>query len=257
MRILFDNLARRASTTITSVNETPGYPAQNLSSIFLNEQFISIFPDDIITLDLGSDMQLNSVFIAELNAAVFDIEIKDNANVTQYSDTDVSNDRKVIPIYFDTITARYIIITADASLGLASFIDTSTDTGAYLKMKELACGVYYSMPVIEGEGALLSNYSLARNSATRFFESASGQVISTKLPMLRAREYTFRKVSYETLDEIFDLVDETGEHTTLFIDTFEDSVLNEPALFVQITDIRNAVRQNAFCAFTLALKEAR
>jgi hypothetical protein len=257
VRILFDNLARATSTTITSDNETPGYPAINLSSIFLNEQYISIFPDDVITLDLGEDKELNCVFIAELNAALFDIEIKNNANVTQYSDTDVENARKVLPIYFDTITARYIVITADASLGLAPFIDTAIDTGAYLKMKELGTGVYYSMPVTQGEGALLSSYGVARTTQTRFFESATGQVISTKLPMLRVREYTFRQIEFSRLEEIFALVEDAGLHTTLFIDTYEDGDENEPALFSQITDIRNPVRQNALYAFTLSIKEAR
>lgn len=258
MRLLFNNLSRNSTTVITSDNETPGYPAQNLASIFLNEQFISIFPDDVILLDLGSDMSLNCVFIAELNAATFDINIRNNASVSQFSATGIVNSRKVLPIYFDTpLTARYIEISADASLGLAPFIDATVDLGTYLKMKELGCGVYYNMPVIQGEGALLSNYSVDRNTETRFFESSSGQVISTKLPLLRVREYSFRQVEYDTLNEIFDLLESTGFHTTLFIDTFEDSILNEPALFAQITDLRNPVRQNALYAFTLSIKEAR
>jgi hypothetical protein len=255
VRILFSDIAKRLTTIITSDNETPGYPAQNLNHNFLDVQYISIFADDIITLDLGSDMSMNCVFLAWLNAAVFDIEIRNNANSIVYSQADYENGRSILPIYLgSTVTARYIQITADASLGLASFIDSATDLGIYLKMKGIGCGVYFET----ADGGPRNGHDLGFSFNTTFFKSKSGQVISTQFPMLAVRKWDFAAQSYEATQDFFDNLKLLGTRKPTYIDFFPLVTDSDPPLYCSITEnINGPTRRGVEFVYSFEVEEAR
>lgn len=254
MRILFVDKVKKSTTVITSDNETPGYPASNLASDFLNEQYISIFPDDIITVDLGADTELNCVFLAYLNAAVFDIEIRNNASSVVYTQSAYSNSRPVLPIYLgSTVTGRYIEISADASLGLASFVDTDVDMGQYLKMKGLGSGVYFETE----DGGPLNGHDLSVFSETSSVRSKSGQIISTQFPFMAARKWDFVAQTYADAQEFLTNLKLLGLQNPTYMDFFPDTLEYDDPLYCAITKFDGPKRSAVQFKYSFEIQEAR
>lgn len=254
MRILFVDRVKKPATVITSDNETPGYPASNLASDFLNEQYISIFPDDVITIDLGADTDLNCVFLAYLNAAVFDIEIRNNASSVVYSGTAVSNSRPVLPIYLgSTVSGRYIEISADASLGLASFVDTEIDMGAYLKMKGFGAGVYFETE----DGGPLNGHDLGVSSGTTFVRSKTGQVISTQFPFMAARKWDFAAQSYADAQAFLAQLRLLGLQKPTYMDFFPGTTEYDEPLYAVIEKLTGPRRSGVQFTYSFEIEEAR
>jgi hypothetical protein len=254
VRILFVDRVKKPATVITSVNETPGYPAENLASDFLNEQYISIFPDDVITIDLGSDTELNCVFLAYLNAAVFDIEIRNNASSVVYSGADVSNSRAVLPIYLgSTVTGRYIEISADASLGLASFVDTEIDMGQYLKMKGTGAGVYFETE----DGGPLNGHDLGVFSGTTSVRSKTGQILATQFPFFAARKWDFAAQTYAAAQDFLTNLKLLGLQAPTYMDFFPGTTELDAPLYAAITRFAGPKRSGVEFTYSFDIEEAR
>lgn len=254
MRILFVDKVKKPATVITSINETPAYSASNLGSNFLNEQYISIFPDDVITIDLGADMELNCVFIAYLNAAVFDIEIRNNASSVVYTQSGYSNSRPVLPIYLgSTVTGRYIEISADASLGLASFVDTEIDMGLYLKMKGLGSGVYFETE----DGGPLNGHDLSIFSETTNLRSKTGQIISTQFPFLAGRKWDFAAQTYANVQLFLTNLKLLGLQKPTYMDFFPETLEYDEPLYCAITKVTGPKRSGVEFAYSFEIQEAR
>jgi len=254
VRILFVDKVKKPATVITSINETPGYPASNLASDFLNEQYISIFPHDVITIDLGADTELNCVFLAYLNAAVFDIEIRNNASSVVYTQASYSNSRPVLPIYLGSIvTGRYIEISADASLGLASFIDTDVDMGLYLKMKGLGSGVYFETE----DGGPLNGHDLSIFSETTSLRSKTGQIISTQFPFLAARKWDFGAQTYAMVQIFLTNLKLLGLQNPTYMDFFPDTLEYDDPIYCAITKVTGPKRSGVEFTYSFEIQEAR
>lgn len=253
MRILFVDKVKKPTTVITSVNETPGYAAQNLASDFLNEQFIAIFPDDVVTIDLGADTAIDCVFIAYLNAAVFDIEIRNNASSVVYSGSSVENSRPILPIYTGSVTGRYIEITADASLGLASFVDSETDMGQYLKIKGVGAGVYFETE----DGGPLNGHDLSIFSETTSVRSKTGQIISTQFPFLVARKWDFAAQTYDNVQLFLTQLRLLGYQKPTYMDFFPETLEYDEPLYCAITRVTGPVRKGTEFTYSFEIQEAR
>jgi len=253
VRILFVDKVKKPATVIASVNETPGYPASNLASDFLNEQYISIFPDDVITIDLGADTAIDCVFLAYLNAAVFDIEIRNNASSVVYSGAGVANSRPILPIYTGAVTGRYIEISADASLGLASFIDTDIDMGLYLKMKGVGAGVYFETE----DGGPINGHDLSVFSGTTSVRSKTGQIISTQFPFMAARKWDFSAQTYAAVQEFLTQLRLLGLQKPTYMDFFPGTTEYDDPLYCVITRLTGPKRTGAEFSYSFEIEEAR
>jgi hypothetical protein len=254
VRILFVDRVKKPATVISSDNETPSYPASNLGADFLNQEYISIFSDDVITIDLGSDTDLNCVFIGYLNAAVFDIEIRNNASSVVYSGTDVDNSRPILPIYLgSTVSGRYIEISADASLGLASFIDPEIDMGQYLKMKGLGAGVYFETE----NGGPLNGHDLGMSSGTTFVRSKTGQVISTQFPFMAARKWDFVAQTKAAVDSFVLNLKLLGLQRQTYIDFFPGTTDYDEPLYCVITRLTGPKKSGVEFTYSFEIEETR
>lgn len=167
MKALITDLAKTA--TISSLYETLTYPPSNVIDTFLDLPFVSVLDTDTLTLDLGSDKVLDSVFIAGCNAASVTVLIKNAALATVYNQVKTLS-YPVVGVYTGTLTGRYISITGTA-VG-----------SSYFKIKGVGVGVAFDF------GDVIAGFGLPVVNATSSARSATGQTMANSAPTLRQRD---------------------------------------------------------------------
>jgi hypothetical protein len=119
MRVLFNDKARTA--IITSLNESLSYPAANVADTFLDRPYLANTIDDVLTLDCGSDVDIDAVFIAQCTAAFVLLELTKANGLTAYMVT--KNIRRPLEtVYFASVKARYVKLTFTLANGLAAWL---------------------------------------------------------------------------------------------------------------------------------------
>lgn len=119
MRVLFADKARLA--TISSLNESLSYPASNLKDVFLDRPYLSTTTTDTVTIDLGEDTVLDSLFLAYCNAAIATLAMTNALGAPVLSQR-VNVKRPIETVYFTAVTARYITLTVSLADGLAAWV---------------------------------------------------------------------------------------------------------------------------------------
>lgn len=221
MKALITDLAKTA--TVSALHETLTYPPINVIDTFLDLPFVSVLDTDTLTVDLGSDKVLDSVFIAGCNATSVTVLIRNAALSTVY------NQVKPIPnasngIYPGTVTGRYISITGTA-VG-----------STYFKIKKVSVGV------VEDFGEVIAGFGLPTRNATSIARSATGQTIANMAPSLRAREITIPVLRKDggraRAQEIINILSSLGPGQPIFWDiTAEDQEYEETIYAIMEGDL--------------------
>lgn len=240
MKALITNLAKRA--TITALHASPSYPAQNVVDRFLDVPFVSTEDTDTLTADLGSDMTLDSIYIAGCNAASVTVTVRTAALTTVHTAT-IHVDRLIVADYPGAIVGRYVDISGTAS-GSLSF-----------KIKGLGVGVGVDF------GMVRSGFSLPVDNGSTMVRSPSGQTSSNRAPTLKMRDLsilvTKRDGGRDRVYELLDYLASLGIGCPTYWDITDDNHGFEAPLYAVIPDVWTADDNGTSFSISLSLLEAR
>jgi len=258
MRVLWTDYVKKYAASIDSLFGQEGYPASNVASQFLNSLFISIFQADTVTIQLDQDRSISAVYVAGCNCAKFTVEIKNAGGSTVYGPTEHDNLTSVQAVYFDAVDGRDILVSADINAdGLAPFVDTEMDSGDNLKIKGIGAGSPQDL-----KDGILSSFGLPAITNTRATVSASGQITSTKLPVLATRSWEFDNYTYADVMAAQSNFEKLNIQNPTYFDPFDEATGDyEQPRYMALTDTlsiqRLSGRDFGRYRFTMILQEAR
>jgi len=239
MKALVDNLAIGA--TITSLYETLSYPASNVADTFLNRPFISALDEDTLTVDLGADTSVDTVFIAGCNATSAIVTIQNAALATVYTDT-IAIGETVVAIYTGAVTGRYLNIEA-------------TTTATNLRINGVGIGVAFDF------GRRNFQPSLPVVNSTSRVRSSTGQVMANRAPTLRQRTIEIPLDKKDGGLAQFDLINEAlvsvGIGNPIYWDLNDDNSDFEVPIYGEMPDAWNPTFDKYNYAITFTILEAR
>ena len=262
MKILFADKARTA--TITALFETLEYPASNLADIFLNRPYIGMVTEDIIILDYGSDVAIDSLFLAYCNCAFVLVQVYNNANALVYSVTK-NVLRPIETVYFSPVTARKVVFTMDLANGISPWVlgyrgsslikqlrvdPTITSFGGHpvtytsgnlsfdydilitenVKIKGVGFGASEKF-----KGALWSR-SRSRSSTTTSVRSPMGQVMRNKGTVLRAYTLTVPNLDIDDFRDLDEKLMALDKDYPVYVDITEDTDGSEDPIYATVDD---------------------
>ena len=218
MKVLVTNYAK--TSTITALDASVSYPAENVAHVFLDKIFISELITDTLTVDFGSDKSVNCVFIAGCNATSVDVVIKNAALAPVYTGTTAITADEIV-IYPGTVTGRYLTITGTA---------VGSD---YFKIKGVGVGVYVDL------GTRSFQSDLPITNATTMTTSPYGQMLANRAPTLRSRSVSIsvpRKESgFSLANSIRDTFKDIGLGLPAYWDMNDVNSDEEPPIYGAIT----------------------
>ncbi len=239
MRILFENKAKSSNATITSTNQTNNYSPSNLVDSFLEKRYQSRRIDDIIEITFGEKITANCIFFAHHNLDYIEIVAYDTPELELWSKVfeDPPQSRMV---FFDTIKKiRNIKIIVHGESG---------QSAAYLG--GFAVGDAYIMP------DPLSVWPISFVDNSSFSSSKDGQTLSNYSKPLERREFQFRDIKLEQMQEITNLYSQVGVGGKVWLDTFEKTDIFKP-MYCAITDPIEAERVGRRFNFSMKFTEVR
>lgn len=266
MKILFDDLARGAA--VTSLYETESYPASNLVDVFLDTVFVSVLPYDTVTIDLGKDKWIDSIFIAGCNAAFVDFELVSQASSTVYT-TRKNVTREVDTVYFDRVQCRYINFTVDITDGYSIWYKTGDDVviqdtvdgkwvdydpldQGYVKIKGCGVGLAKSYPNI------LQSIGFGALNETPYSRSKTGQVLRNATPSFKRYSVEIPNLSFADFKILTTALEKFGLHYPTYFDFTEDTVDFTDPIYAEIPEIFTYERrQSDLYIVTIPLLETR
>lgn len=168
MKILFDDKARTA--VITATNATLEYPATNLADVFLNRPYVASGLTDVITLDYGSNVPIDSIFLAYCNCAFVLIQIYNATNTLVHSVTK-NVLRPIETIYFTSVDASRIVLTLNLEDGISPWVLGYRASTILRDQNRIIGGDYLATEsgdflVTEGDDYLITEASLDGHAIT-------------------------------------------------------------------------------------------
>lgn len=266
MRILFTDLARQA--TVTSLYETESYPAANLVDVFLDTLFVSVLPYDTVTIDLGSNRTVDSIFLAGCNAAFVDFELVNQSSSVVYTATK-NIQREVDTLYFPAVVCRYINFTVDITDGYAIWYKTGDDVvvqtsgqdkwvdydplvQGYVKIKGCGAGVSKSYPNIT------QKIGFGAANETPFSRSKTGQVLRNATPTFKTFRVEIPSLNHADFKSLAKSLETFGIHYPTYFDFTEDSVDFCDPVYAEIPEVFTYERRDSdLYIVTIPLLEAR
>lgn len=240
MKVLTTNLAKTA--TISSLYETLTYPPSNVVERFLDMPFVSVLDTDTLTIDLGSNKSLDSVFIAGCNATSVSLVIKNAALATLYSATETI-DADTVVVYPGSLTARYIEITGTA-VG-----------SSYFKIKGVGVGVVFDFGDREYQP------DLPVINSTTMTTSATGQVMSNSVQTRRLREISVpvirKENGFSRLNLIRTTLETIGVGNPVFWDVNDGDSDDEPPIYGVLQREWSISFDRVAYSVTMSIMEAR
>ena len=239
MIIAYDN--KYSTATLTATNENPVYPIENTQDIRLSRLFKTIADSSVITVNLGSELPVSAVFIAN-----HDILTGAAITIKGHTTSDFTT-----PDYSSTITWRegmmYKLITGTAK----QFWQISITNSANFKIGSLFLGTYAT--VTNTFSHVLSE---AVNDTTKVFTSLSGQT------------YTDVGYQYKTYDlnfPYFQIADKTAMNTIMtavrkrpvYIMLDESGVTEFEPLYCTIDDLTYSRVYDDFYTTSIKLTESK
>ncbi len=262
MKILFEDKAR--TSTISALFETLEYPASNLSDVFLNRPYIGMITEDVITLDAGSEVPIDSVFMAYCNCAFVLVELLDDTDAVVYSVTK-NVLRPIETVYFPSVQAQKVVLTMDLANGIAPWVlgyrgsslikrlradPTITAFGGHdVTYSSGNLSFDYDIAITENvkikgvgfgdsekfKGALWAR-SRSRSSTTTSVRSPMGQVMRNKGTVLRAYTLTVPNLNIDDFRDLDDKLTTLDKDYPVYVDITEDTDGSEDPIYATVDD---------------------
>lgn len=236
MRILFVDHVRNA--TITSTYSTASFPVRNLKSLFLDTIYMASTGSDVVTVDLGQNKQIDSLFFAGCNCEEVGVVIKNSSGVTVYTAT-VSISREVETHYFTEVTGRTIILT----------LDTPSPT-TMVTMKGFGAGVTARYIHLNDIAPQIVNDS-------SFTRTATGQVLRNEFPSFRGFTITIPNLDRAEFNALMSLIRTLGTHKPTYWDFTEENKDMDDPIYAEINQAWTPVQKANYFNVEIPILECR
>lgn len=237
MKALLTDFVRDAN--ITSLFPTQSFPPRNLKSTFLDTLYVATTGSDVVTIDLGQNKQLDSIYFAGCNCESVGLVIKNSSGFTTYSAT-VPITREIESHYFTEITGRTLILT----------LDTPAPT-TMVKMKGVGCGKAFSASFISED---LSPELQNQTSSTR---TVTGQVLRNETPTFRAFTITIPGLTSATYKAALSALKSLGIHKPTYWDFTEETKDFEDPIYAEIPAVWKPIPKPTHYSVEIPILECR
>lgn len=237
MKILFNDLI--PESTITSLNASENYPAENLQSFSIRERYQSTIVNDTLTIELGADYNISSFFYAYTNATAMSVRFYDYDSSLLYTLAITAPGSETEHEQFTTIQDVYYI-----EIDL-----TATTTEVYLGA--VGVGVAYTMP------DPLSTWTEPYFDSSAKSRSRAGLALHNYIKPFWAGAFGWGEITRTLMNEIIELVTDYGTGAPIWIDCFELNHTFMKPYRATIENMTQPKKTDRRYAFTLTFKEAR
>lgn len=239
MIIAYDN--KYSTATLSATNENPVYPIENTQDIRLSRLFKTIDTSSVITVNLGSELPVSAIFIANhdiLTGATITIKGHTTADFTT-------------PDYSSTITWRagmmYKLITGTSK----QFWQISITNSANFKIGGLFFGTYSTIT-----NTFSHVLSESVNDTTQVFTSLSGQTYTDVGYEYKTYDLNFPYISVSDKTALQAIKTATRKRP-VYIMLDETSVTEFEPLYCVIDDLNYSRVYDDFYTTSMKLTEAK
>lgn len=236
MRALLIDHVRNAN--ITSTYSTVSFPVRNLKSLFLDTLYVASTGSDVVTVDLGQNKQIDSLFFAGCNCESVGVVIKNSNGVTVHTAT-VPITREIDTHYFTEVTGRTIILT----------LDTPSPT-TMVTMKGFGAGVTIRHVLLKDLGPELVN-------DTAYTRTATGQVLSNETPTFRGFTITVPKLNRAQYNTLLANLKTLSVHKPTYWDFTEDTKTFEDPIYAEIPQVWTPLPKSNYYNVEIPILECR
>jgi len=263
VRILFDNILRDGA--LSCVNEDPNYPLENLLSPILKKRWQSTVASDVITIDFGGPVPINSLFLGWTNADTVGIDVLGAADVILYSVgrtvvrltealderiTEAGDTRLVVGAYYDVQynNGESFFFTEVQAYKVQIQLDT-TDLAVFLG--GIGVGMTETLP------DPLDTWVERFQDNSAISEGQHGQVLQSYIRPLAQYAFEHRNLTYVQKNYWKDLYLNAGRGKNVWCDFFEGNHDYMKPVFCTILNALEIQKPHRIFSLKWAFREAR
>lgn len=239
MKVLFTNELKNYDS-ITSDNESGNYPAVNIVHNFLTRRYQYQYgASDQITIEMPSDINVDSVFWSYTNATQIDITLLDvyDTELVSCSFTNMTFDSGAYHFAQRYTTVRKIIV------------DIYAVDGAYLG--GVAAGEIYDI------GDPVSPWSEPSIDNSILDISPGGQASQTPFAPLRAHTWDFRDFDRNEMNDIVNVYRDVSVGALIWVDAFPNNYNFAPPLYAVLLNGIVPKKNGRRYDWSLSIQEAK